>query len=145
LDLVPPEEKTDAINDLDVNGSTPLQCAVMGLPNLSRADEHHRFVQELISLGADKNVINPATGVTALGQYRTNVASKDEFSNFLLTMVPRAILEARGDTGEAWRPIHERMEETLMPDQGETDADRDAKAPVDANNGSDDDSDVGDY
>eukprot|EP00562_Extubocellulus_spinifer_P032892 CAMPEP_0178691220 /NCGR_PEP_ID=MMETSP0699-20121125/6492_1 /TAXON_ID=265572 /ORGANISM="Extubocellulus spinifer, Strain CCMP396" /LENGTH=727 /DNA_ID=CAMNT_0020336409 /DNA_START=1 /DNA_END=2184 /DNA_ORIENTATION=- len=145
LDLVPPDEKTDAINDLDANGSTPLQCAVMGLPNLSHADEYHRLIQELLSLGADKNVINPATGVTALGQYRTSVASKDEYSNFLRGIVSRAILEARGDTEEAWRPIHERMEETLMPDRGETDKDRDAKVPVSANNGSDDDSDVGDY
>eukprot|EP00579_Thalassiosira_antarctica_P027543 CAMPEP_0202018672 /NCGR_PEP_ID=MMETSP0905-20130828/40056_1 /ASSEMBLY_ACC=CAM_ASM_000554 /TAXON_ID=420261 /ORGANISM="Thalassiosira antarctica, Strain CCMP982" /LENGTH=642 /DNA_ID=CAMNT_0048579685 /DNA_START=81 /DNA_END=2007 /DNA_ORIENTATION=+ len=137
LEMVPPSERIDAINDLDMNGSTPLHCAVLGLPELEQAAEQYNFVQRLFELGADKNIMDPATGKTALGQYRCAVSSSEDYSS--------VFGHARGDIEEreqAWRLVHERMEEALMPARGESEADRDAKRTADGQHSSDDEEDI---
>ncbi|EJK72416.1 hypothetical protein THAOC_06057 [Thalassiosira oceanica] len=120
LQLVPKSERAQAVNDLDTNGSTPLHCVVMGMPELSDAKNYHDAVRHLIDLGADKGVTD-ASGRTPLGQYRAVKRSKNDFMRaFGLS----ASLRDGDDADEAWAVI-QGMEASLMPPGGETQADRD--------------------
>jgi hypothetical protein len=89
------------------------------------ADDQHDYDEALLSRGADKNIVDPITGMTALGRYRN--ATRSDGDRVRLNTKLAEEREQRGDTEEAWRPIHERMEQTLMPTLGETTADQDAK------------------
>jgi len=144
LDLAPVNERIMAMNNIDSNGLTPLHCALMATPELSNADMYYDFVQHLLARGADKNIVD-TFGRTPLGQYRLVICSRNNFSNaFDLA----AVNAERGDTEEAWNPIHQRMERALMPIGGETDADRDAKDNDQADESSEDEEDFdeeGDY
>lgn len=121
IELVPANERVAAINDLDKNGYTPLHCALFGTPSLRDADMYYRAVQHLLGLRADKNIVDISSGRTPLGQYRSVIRSRNEFDHVFDSANPEF-----GDTHEAWNSIDRRMVKVLMPDGGETDADRDA-------------------
>eukprot|EP00563_Minutocellus_polymorphus_P015915 CAMPEP_0181053304 /NCGR_PEP_ID=MMETSP1070-20121207/18039_1 /TAXON_ID=265543 /ORGANISM="Minutocellus polymorphus, Strain NH13" /LENGTH=300 /DNA_ID=CAMNT_0023132429 /DNA_START=25 /DNA_END=924 /DNA_ORIENTATION=- len=123
LDLVPANERKAAINEVDFCGCTPLFTAAQSVPdNIGQANEQYDFVEKVLKLGADKNYID-IKGLTALGMYRTTLQYMEEFtSRAMLNSIP-----GRGEDDNDWEPIHERMEELLMPARGETEADRNAK------------------
>ncbi|KAL7541222.1 hypothetical protein ACHAXR_011471 [Thalassiosira sp. AJA248-18] len=123
LDLVPTHERTTAVNSIDQQGCTPLHCALLGTPTLGDADMYYSAVQHLLRLGADRNIVD-AFGRTPLGQYRFVIRSRNDYDQAFDLV---AINAQRGDTEEAWNPIHQRMEEALMPIGGPTDADMNAK------------------
>lgn len=125
LELLPPDERINALNDIEYKGCTPLMLSVSELPYRMEADDQHGYVEALLSRGADKNIVDPITGMTALGRYRN--ATRSDGDRVRLNTKLAEEREQRGDTEEAWRPIHERMEQTLMPTLGETTADQDAK------------------
>jgi len=133
LGLLPPNERTSAINDLDQNGMTPLICSVMKAPErTNEADKYYNTVQHLLRLGTDKSIIDPH-GRTALGQYRMSVCSMNDY--FRTFSIPQQ------GTNDEWAPIHRLMEAALMPIGGETEADIDAKDLGDEPVSSDDDED----
>ena len=110
FELVPDNERTAAINDVDFRGYTPLMIAAQ---SVGQGSEQYDFAEKLITLGADKNFVD-FRGFTALGIYRTNLQS-----SFGLLFNPY--------DDENWGPIRKRMEDLLMPTRGETEADRNAK------------------
>lgn len=131
LGLVPPNERTSAINDLDENGMTPLICSVMKAPErVNEADKYYNTVQHLLRLGSDKSTVDPH-GRTALGQYRMSVRSMSDYYHTFS-------IQQQG-TNDEWSNIHRRMEAALMPIGGETEADIDAKDLGDEPVSSDDD------
>lgn len=132
LGLVPPNERTSAINDLDENGMTPLICSVMKAPErINEADKYYNTVQHLLRLGSDRSIIDPH-GRTALGQYRMSVC---EINDYYRTF------SIQQEETQEWASIHRRMEGALMPIGGETEADKDAKDRGDEPVSSDDDED----
>lgn len=121
IDMVPPEERAQALSSLDTCGITPLHCVVLGTPEVRDRDEYVDFVERLLGMGADTNV-KSARGVTPIGQYRLTMTDKFEFGN---------VFGMRsGDEPAGWRPFHIKMEGLLRPSQGETDADIEAKCAV---------------
>ena len=131
LGLVPPNERTSAINDLDENGITPLICSVMGTPDrISEAEKNYSSVQHLLRIGADKSILDPH-GRTALGQYRMSVRSINDYYHTFS-------IQQQG-TNDEWASIHRSLEAALMPIGGETEADKDAKDLGDEPISSDDD------
>jgi len=123
LDLVPANERNAAINEVDFADCTPLFTAAMGVPDdISQANEQYDFVEKLLKLGADKNHVD-SKGLSAVGVYRTAVQSREDFGAIINSYSGRG----GDDDDNDWEPIHERMEELLMPDTGETEADRNTK------------------
>jgi hypothetical protein len=121
LELVPAHERKAAINDIDTNALTPLHCALMGTPELSNANTYYCFVQHLLQLDADQDIVD-AYGRTPLGQYRIIARGRyDHHDRWARMGVSRHNIE------EDWAPVDARMERILMPIRGETDADKDAK------------------
>ncbi len=121
VNMVPPEERAQALSSLDSCGLTPLHCVVLGTPEVRDRDEYVDFVERLMGMGADTNV-KSARGVTPLGQYRLTMTDKFEYGS---------VFGMRsGDEPEGWRPFHRKMEGLLMPSKGETDADVEAKCAV---------------
>ncbi len=122
IDMVPPEERAQALCSLDACGITPLHYVVLGTPEVSDTDEYIDFVKRLLDMGADTNVKSATRGVTPIGQYRLTMSHKFDFCN---------VFGMRsGDEPESWRPFHRKMEGLLRPSQGETDADVEAKCAV---------------
>jgi len=118
IDMVPPEERAQALCSLDACGITPLHCVVLGTPEVRERDEYIDFVERLLGMGADTNV-KSARGVTPIGQYRLTMSGRFDFCN---------VFGMRsGDEPAGWRPFHRKMEGLLRPSQGETDADVEAK------------------
>mmetsp|Transcript_21223 Transcript_21223/g.30375 ORF Transcript_21223/g.30375 Transcript_21223/m.30375 type:complete len:699 (+) Transcript_21223:37-2133(+) len=121
VDMVPPEERAQALCSLDACGITPLHCVVLGTPEVRDRDKYIDFVERLLGMGADTNV-KSARGVTPIGQYRLTMSNKFDFRN---------VFGMRsGDEPAGWRPFHRKMEGLLRPSQGETDADVEAKCAV---------------
>ena len=133
LGLVPTNERTSAINDLDENGMTPLMCSVMGVSE--RISDADNTVQHLLRIGADRSILDPH-GRTALGQYRMSVRSTNDYYH---------TFNIQQQDKHEWTPIHRRMEAALMPIGGETEADIDAKDRGDEPVSSDDDDDEDDW
>ena len=122
LDMVPKNERVIAINSLDMNGCTPLHCALSETPTLSNTDKCYSTVLHLLQLKADTNIVDPANR-TPLGRYRITVREGSVYD----------WARPENERSEAWTSthFHKRMEEALMPTKGETDADRDAKVDDD--------------
>ena len=119
--LVPSNEKSIAIDEVDFAGCTPLFAAAQSVPcQVADADEQYELVEKLLNLGADKNHID-SKGRTALGMYRSSVRSRDELVDMFSSR------SGKNQNEDGWNSKHERMEELLMPTEGETEADRDAK------------------
>uniref|UniRef100_A0A7S0XK39 Uncharacterized protein n=1 Tax=Pseudo-nitzschia delicatissima TaxID=44447 RepID=A0A7S0XK39_9STRA len=117
----PRTQNTMAMNHLDMDGFTPLMvCArrISGndMANRRVAQESRIFLESIISLGADKNVLHPQTGLSALGCFREGRerenAIKDIFGFFL---GPQQEVHVGGEVS--------RIETVLEPDAGPTGAD----------------------
>jgi len=121
VDLVPPEERAQALSSWDACGLTPLHCVIIDTPVLCDRDEYLEFVERLLGLGADTNV-KSAKGVTPIGQYRLTISEKFDYNNIFGMQI--------GDEPAEWRPFHRKMEGLLRPYRGETDADVEAKCAV---------------
>lgn len=120
-ELVPSNEKPVAINDIDFAGFTLLFTAAQSMPDqVSEANEQYEFVERLLELGADKNQTD-FKGMSALGMYRSIARSRDELVDMFSSR------SGVNQNEDSWKSKHEKMEELLMPVQGETEADRDAK------------------
>ena len=89
--------------------------------DVAQATEQYEFVEKLLKLGADKNYVG-FKGLTALGMYRTTLQSVD-----ISTALLNSHWRYEEDDDDDWDPIHERMEDLLMPAGGETEADHFAK------------------
>ncbi len=121
INLVPPEERAQALSSWDACGLTPLHCVIIDTPVLCDRDECLEFVERLLGLGADTNV-KSAKGVTPIGQYRLTISEKFDYNNIFGMQI--------GDEPAEWRLFHRKMEDLLRPSQGETDADVEAKCAV---------------
>ena len=121
LDMVPPEERVQAVSGLDDNGLTPLHCVLLGTPEVNDRDEYLDMIERLLGFGADANV-KSAQGVTPIGQYRSTISGRFAFTS---------IFGMRsGDELAKWRPFHRNMKGLLRPSRGETDADVEAKCAL---------------
>jgi len=121
VDLVPPEERAQALSSWDACGLTPLHCVVIDTPVLCDRDDYLEFVERLLGLGADTNV-KSAKGVTPIGQYRLTISEKFDYNNIFGMQI--------GNEQAEWRPFHRKMEGLLRPYRGETDGDIEAKCAV---------------
>lgn len=76
--LAEPQRQTNIVlNHLDGDCFTPLMTYVRhidsnDLEDSIRVIKTHQFVESIISLGADKNIIHAKTGFSALGHFREN-------------------------------------------------------------------------
>ncbi len=122
LDLIPPEERAQAVSALDENGITPLHCVVLGRPEIRDRDEYLDMVERLLGFGADTNV-KSAQGLTPIGQYRSTISEKFDMARVFYGL-------RDGDGPAEWRPFHRKMEGLLRPSRGETDADVEAKCAL---------------
>ena len=123
IEMVPPEERAQALSTLDHAGLTPLHCALLNSPEVHNRDEIFNFVEKLINMGADSNV-ESAGGVTPIGQYRLTMSDKFDFRGVFLG-------RSNVDKPSEWRPFHRKMETTLRPFRWrETNADIEAKCKV---------------
>ncbi len=136
VDMVPSEERAQALCSLDSCGVTPLHCVVLGTPEVRDRDEYIDFVERLLGMGTDTNV-KSAQGVTPIGQYRLTISHKFDFNNVFGTQ--------SGNEPAGWRPFHRKMEGLLRPSEGETDADVEAKCAVLDNDANSDESSFDDF
>mmetsp|Transcript_18745 Transcript_18745/g.38611 ORF Transcript_18745/g.38611 Transcript_18745/m.38611 type:complete len:222 (-) Transcript_18745:228-893(-) len=123
LNLLPEPrmQNTIALNHLDMDGFTPLMiCArrISGndMANRRVAKASCIFLESIISLGADKNVLHPQTGLSALGCFREGRVKENVIKAiFVFFLGPQQEVLRGGEVG--W------IENILEPDAGPTGAD----------------------
>jgi len=112
-----PEPSTQAtifLNQFDTNGFTPLMLFAKEFKK--RGEESRQFVESIISVGADKNVVHATTGLSALGYFRERIRMAK-------------VLDANnwhGGPSDSFDKVERcQIEQILTPERGPTRADED--------------------
>eukprot|EP00588_Corethron_pennatum_P010559 CAMPEP_0194273108 /NCGR_PEP_ID=MMETSP0169-20130528/6516_1 /TAXON_ID=218684 /ORGANISM="Corethron pennatum, Strain L29A3" /LENGTH=772 /DNA_ID=CAMNT_0039015959 /DNA_START=106 /DNA_END=2424 /DNA_ORIENTATION=- len=117
LGLLPPPQRTGALNRLDSHGLSALMLAGQAsqLGGLE-SGEYRQFIEALVALGADVNVVDAKTGFSALGHFRncrhSSLASLYGGQHSASELRQLEMLEIA------------KIEILLTPDGGATDADK---------------------
>ena len=130
LESLPASDKTKSLNGLDRFGLTPLMVVAGMAPAVSLA-KCRQTMETLISMGANKNIVNASQGLSALGYFRDSKRQAE---------VPRMIFGFQEPSAEVQAEVS-RIEAVLRPANGPTPADNFALETIDDSSSDSDDDD----
>ena len=110
----PSKQSSLVLNNLDQHGFTPLMVFAQMAPKRKLEDDSLKFAESLIKFGADKNVVQTRTGLSALGCFREGCRNAQSFRATFGFHDPNSV--SRG-------MVESSMEQVLTPDKGPTEAD----------------------